>query len=311
MAAVKKEQAPIAFYTLMGRAPSGWTQEDTVNMSNPIVIDAPLRRNIPNHGWRKMLVKEEQEDGSVMEYHVVEEIRYIKNQSEIRVKEQNRLGIKPSTRPMNDWISFLKGDLTVKRDGSFIGMFDFLESTSNNDTNEDRIEAADAIFRKMNVVEDAETLIDFDEIQDEAKRKVRSWWEKVDGKKIYNEEKIKIAAQTFGIYADTIQEEVTMLLEKAHQMPKDFLEKLAKLEQTSMTEVTQALQLGVVEFVGNVAMYKEAGKGSIYNLGAGKLKLETKIEKLSNWFLTNEGQSAYEIFLSELDSEKQDKLTND
>lgn len=309
--AEKKQQPPIAFYELIGRAKSGWIQEDTINTSNPIQLDAPLRRNIPNRGWRKVKVKEEQEDGSVMEYDQVEEIRYIKNQTEIRVREQDRRGIKPSTRPMDDWISFLKGTITVQRDGSFIGMYDFLEAISTNDSNPDRIETADSIFRKMNLIEEAEDFIDFDELQDEAKRKVRSWWERDGGKKIYNEEKINIACETFGIHEDTIEQKIQLLLQRAHVLPKDFLERLAKLEQTSTTEVTQAIQLGVIEFAGNVAMYKVGEKGAIHSLGTGKLKLESKIEKLSNWFLTNEGQPAYQIFLSELDAAKQDKLTND
>jgi hypothetical protein len=245
----------------------------------------------------------------------LEEVQFIARCPTFLKREQEERNIKPhrSVHDANlDWITFKNGDLTVTREGQFEVLYDFLmEGTSQNIDNPNRIETADEVFRVIKLNKTAEEYLDFDELQDEAKRKVRSWREKVNGEWIYNSEKISIACEVFGVLGDTDQQRLQILMRRASDLPKDFLEKLGKMEQTTITQINQAIQLRVIEFIGNAAAYVEAVTGKktmIYSVGSGKLNTQAKIEKLSDWFRTEEGRGAYEIFRTELDAEKEKQL---
>ena len=86
----------------------------------------------------------------------------------------------------------------------------------------------------------------------------------------------------------------------ARRDPKDFLDKALKFEQTIITEITFGLELNVIRFEGNTAIY--CNKDSVIaDLGRGNLKQETKINKLADLFGTPEYKAAYEEFKIELE----------
>lgn len=297
--------APVAFYELVDAGDSGFFLEGTEGTRDEIQIRYPEARTILNTGFRKKVIT--QADGTEVEG--LEEIRYIKNCPIISVEEQEKRNIKPHAHKNEDWILFKKGELCVSKEGSFIGLYDFMEAVSGNISNPDRIATADEIFRVMRAVEDAEDFLDLDELKEKAIAKVRSWKEKIGGQWAFKESTIDAACEAFGVQGDTYPIKWRILFERADARPDEFLKKIEWTEQTSVAEINNAIQLKVIEFTGNMAMYvSKEGDKMIYSVGTGNLKLETKVTKLSDWFRTKDGDPAYQIFKSELDKAKEEHL---
>ena len=79
------------------------------------------------------------------------------------------------------------------------------------------------------------------------------------------------------------------------------------LEQSSATLVTHALQLNVIKFETNTAIYIQKNK-IIKDLGIGKMSHGDKVNKLAEYLRTKDGHEAYNELMAEVDFAKQKQL---
>lgn len=277
-------KAPVMYLELLEKRNSGFVKNGTDGTAFHEELNCPNIRWIPNSGFKA--VKEKHGDGEVVAF---KEIRWVKNCSTIDKDEQDRRNIKPNR--MEDKIPFEKGFATVVREGSTISLYDYLKDVFYSKDSENRPETADAIYRVMQLDKQAEEIDESDIEMADAIKLVASLRTQVSAKDRsykYNEERLDAMCTICNVYADSVATKFHALMSLAKARSKWFLDLVVKFEQTILTEVTHAVELEVVRFDGNTALYKDDEK-VIKNLGTGNLAKDTKIEKLSDFLKTKEG----------------------
>lgn len=298
-----EEQVPTIFIELVDQGDSGFFQDDTRDTPTPVQLRAPGVRMIPNVGFRRG-IKTETVDGVERKTRFNEQIRYIKNEEVISVNEQKRLGIEPSSLAQEDKILVLKGYATITREGTQVGLYDYIVQSYYNESNLERSEKATAIYRIMQIDQQAEQFNEDELLAADALKYVGSLYQKTGKNKYqYNEEKINAVCELLSIYADSPATRIKTMLIHAKQRPEWFLNKVHKLEQTTVVEVTHALELSVVRFNGNVAEYAKKDK-ILKSMGGGKMSHDQKITRLADWLRTGEGHEAYMELKAEIEAAK-------
>jgi hypothetical protein len=286
------EKPPMVFIELVDQGNSGFIQDDTIGTPTPMQLRAPGIRFIPNEGYRRGK-KVDVINGKEKEVSFNEKIRYIKNEVIISLAEQRRLGIEPSPLAREDKIPIEKGYATIVREGATIGLYDFIVEAYYNESNPHRSEKATAIYRVLKLDERAEQINEDELIAADAIKYVGTLYNKVGKNQYqYNEERINGICEFLGIFAETNATRIQALMSLAKQRPAWFVEKVTKFEQTTITEVTHALELNVIRFNGNIAEYVSKEK-ILKNLGAGKHSHDQKIGKVADYLRTAEGHEAY------------------
>ncbi len=303
------EKPPMVFIELVDQGNSGFIQDDTANTPTPNQLRAPSIRFIPNEGMRRgRRVDIVGGKGKVVTFN--ERIRYIKNEEIISLAEQKRLGIEPSGLAREDKIPIERGYATIVREGASVGLYDYITQAYYNDSNPDRSEKATAIYRVLQIDKQAEAHNQDELIAADAIKYVGSLYEKI-GKNSYryNEDKINAICEFLSLFAETPATRIQALMSHAKQRPEWFLDKVTKLEQTTITEVTHALELNVICFKGNVAEYVAKDK-ILKSLGARKMTQEQKITCLADWLRTAEAHEAYIELKAEIDIAKSKSIQN-
>lgn len=304
-AEVKEEAvAPVLYIELFDRRGSGFILDDgNRGTQKQVEIDCPTAEFIPNFGFRRGVKKV---NGKDVFYN--EQIRYIKEQTEISVEKQKELGIVRSRAGKEDMIEVKKGSFTVAKEGSFIGLYDFLMDSFYNADNPNRSATATKIYRVIELGKEEEGLNEDDILMADAIKLVARFYQKTGkGKFTYNEEKINALCELFTIFAETMPGKIAALNGLAKVDPKTFLEKAAKFEQVTMTEIAHALQLNVIQINENTVQY--VGKEKIIaNLGTAKMSREKQIEKLADLLRTPELKAAYEELQLELEIAQEKQL---
>lgn len=294
------EKPPILFIELVDQGNSGFIQDDTFNTPTPNQLRAPGVRFIPNEGFRRG-VKTDMVNGKEREVFFNERIRYIKNEVIISLAEQKRLGIEPSPLAREDKIAIEKGYATIAREGASIGLYDYIFEAYYNDSNPFRSEKATPLYRVVKMDQKAEQFNEDVLIAADAVKYVGSLYNKTPKGYIYNENKIDAVCELLSIVAHTYATRIQALMSLAKQNPEWFLNKVIKLEQTTVTEVAHALELNIIRFNNNTAEY--TGKDKVLkNLGAGKLSHDQKISKLADFLRTAEGHEAYMELKAEIEA---------
>jgi hypothetical protein len=220
---------------------------------------------------------------------VFKEIRWVKHCPTIDKEEQEKRNIKPNR--LEDKIPFEKGFATVVRDGGTVSLYDYLNDVFYNENATNRPETADAIYRVMQIDKQAEEIDESDIMMADAIKLVaslRTQTSKKDKTYKYNEERLNSICELCAVYADSVATKFHALMSLAKARSKWFLDLVVRFEQTILTEATHAVELEIIRFDGNTALYKDDDK-IIKNLGTGNLSRDTKIEKLSDFLKTNEG----------------------
>lgn len=291
------DDVPIAYIQLSDMRDSGFIQDGSENTPNPIQLKAPSARYIPNTGFRRSIKldaagKEIMKRDGTPEYYY-EPIRHIRNQPEISVAKQKFLGIEPSPRHNEDKIIIQTGEIVVARDLGNEGLYDYLTQVFYNESVEGRSTKATAIFKTIDKDVDAEVDNDNDAALADVLIYLKGLSTKVGDKLYkYNEEKIDGLCSLFTVFADTYATRLKALTQFAKTVPVRFMEAVTKWEQTTETEVTQALRLNVIKFDKNVAMYVDREK-IIKSLGTEKMNQEQKISTLADWLRTSDGHEEY------------------
>ena len=279
-------KAPLMYLELIEKRNSGFVKNGTDGTAFHEELNCPNIRWIPNSGFKAV-----EEDHNGTKTIVFKEIRWIKHCSIIDKDEQDRRNIKPNR--IEDKIPFEKGFATIAREGSTISLYDYLEDVFYSKDSKNRPETADAIYRVMQLDKQAEEIDESDiEMADAIKlvASLRTQVSKSDKSYKYNEERLNAICTVCAVYADSPATKFHALMSLAKARSKWFLDLVVRFEQTILTEVTHAVELEVIRFDGNTALYKDEEK-VIKNLGTGNLSKDTKIEKLSDFLKTTEGNS--------------------
>ena len=297
---LKKDKPQVIFIELVDRRPSGFIKDGTRGTDWEEELDSPVAEFIPNFGYRRG-VKEEMRDGKPHKVYFNEPIRYIKEQTVISVADQKKLGIEPHRASKEDKIIVERGKFSVVREGSFVGLYDYILDAFYNESNPNRSESAQAIYRVVDFDKEDEEINEMDFMIADATRLVQSLVQKIGEKQYkYQEEKINGLCQLFSIYAETPAGKVTGLMATAKRDPENFLKKATKFEQTKVIQITHALELSVIKFEGNTVMYANKDK-VVATLGTGNISHAKKIEKLADLFGTPDFRAAYDEFQLELE----------
>lgn len=321
---VRDETPPVMYIEVFDRRDSGFYLDQngvpggTRGTKFEMGIDCPTACFIPNLGYRKgyktlidratgkEVIDKTTGKPKIQAYH--EQIRYIKEQTEISVEKQKALGIVPHRAGQEDMIEIKKGNMTIVREGSHIGLFDYILDAFYNASNPDRSQGAAKIYKVIELGKEEEEMNDDDIMMADALKFVARFYKKT-GKGVYkyNEEKINGLCELFSVFGATMSGKVTALNLLAKADPETFLTKAEKFEQITITEITHALQLNVIRFNENTVEYVEKEK-VIVSLGTGKLSHEKKIEKLADMLHTSELTAAYEELKVELELAKEKSL---
>lgn len=291
---------PVLYIELCDRQGSGFIQDGTAGTPHQVELDAPGIRFIPNTGFRR---GKKVENGKEVRYN--ERIRYIKNEVIISMDEQRVLNIEPSGIATEDKIPIEKGFASVVREGSTVGLYDYLLESYYNESNPDRSERATALYRTVNVDEENETFNEAAMIAADAVKYVGSLYSKFGkGQYRYDLDKIDTICELFQVYAETPQGKIQALVVIAKRQPDLFLKRVVKFEQMAVTFVLHALQLNVIRFDKNVAVFCNKPK-VVKNLGNGHMDHETKVNKLADFLRTKEGYEIYNEIKTEVDIEQE------
>lgn len=297
------------FIELVDQGNSGFIQDDTANSATPVQLRAPGIRFIPNEGFRRG-IKTESVNGKEKEVRFNERIRFISNEDIIVLSEQKRLGIEPSPLAREDKIPIEKGYATVVREGSSKGLYDYLTQVYYNENAPGRSERATVIFRIVELDKEAEKINEDELIAADAVKFVGALYEKVGKNNYrYNVDKIAAICEMLAIVAQTDATRIQALMSLAKQRPEWFMKLVTKLEQTTITEVTHALELNIIRFNENVAEYVAKDK-VIKALGSGKPSRDQKISRLADFLRTADGHEAYMELKAEIAAAQDNSLKN-
>lgn len=306
---VSKKDPPTIFIELVDMGSSGFFQDDTISTTNPIELRSPTIRFIPNEGYRRGLKKEEV-DGKSVETFYNEKIRYIKNENVISLYEQRRLGIEPNPLPREDKIAIEKGYATIVREGSTIGLYDYIMQVYYNESNPHRSAKATALYRVLELDKQAEKFNEDELVSADAVKFVGTLYQKLSKNSYtYNEAKIDSVCELLAVSADSYATKIKALLMLAKQRPEWFLNLVTKLEQTTVTEIVHALELNIIKFEENAAVY--VGKSKVlFAFSSGRtLSREEMINLLADFLRSKEGHTSYMELKAEIDA-AQNQLLN-
>lgn len=311
---------PTMLISLIDQQDSGWVCDDTVGTAHEQRICAPGVLFVPNKGKRSVPILDD--NGKTIGYKSIP-IQYIKGCEEIDVEKQRKLGFRPDDKgvfnqgnsiPTEDAIVIKKGNSIIKREGD-TALFDYLSVVMYNLSAPNRTKASKAIFKVVEVDKQTETLNEKDFLESDAVAYVQTLLMKQGKGYKYKEDKIDSLLSILGLYGgDTFPNKINTLTLAAKGRinqdgltitTKQFLDIVTKLDETTITEVTHALQLDVIKFEGNSVLYTDGGK-VLASLGDTKMKHNQKIEALSELLKTPEYAQSYQELKakSELAQEK-------
>lgn len=280
----QKEKVQVKYYELIDQKNSGFIMDGTANTPYQQELKGPSIQWISSTGRACRL-----DEKGVKHFF---DIRHISGCDSIVPEEQVKSGFTPNR--FEDKIPFENNFQSVAREGNTISLYDYLEQAFWNEDNPDRPSTATPRYREVKLDKKAETLLDEDEIQTQAKMLIYELRQSTGNKKMpfkYNTDRISAICRLVNVWDETPERQLMLLLSKAMQNPKEFLEVVVRSEQTIITEVSHALELKVIKFDGNTVQYVSENK-IITSLGSDKIKELDKIEKFASWLATNEGTNA-------------------
>jgi len=299
------EKYPVAIFELIPSSKNGanFIREDTINSKEPIRILHPKNRVIQNTS----IVKELSEDPKLKKdkIYVDVPIRYVYGSPVIRKDLQESAGIKPN--PQMDSIVFKNGLLTVPKDGPWVGLYEYMTSHAQNETNPNRIERLPVIFREIKPAEDAHNDNRFEFEQVEALSYIKTMVTEKEGKYVYNEDRIDVLSVIFNVSGESPEQKVAALIAYAKLMPKEFLDKAKASEQTMLIEIDHGLKLEVISFEGQTAIFVRM-KRKIKEFTSAKNE-DALRKALADHFGSQSGAENYQVFKAELAAAKEAKLS--
>lgn len=298
---VVRKKAPVLYLELVDQGRSGMIKDGTAGTRYEQELNVPTISWIPTEGIQVYVDKE---DGLVKNKRV----RHIAGCETIDMEQQAKQGFIPNK--MNDKIPFKMGFATITGEGATLSAYNYLSSVTYYEDNPLRPETATAMYRQIKVDERAVQLLNSDELVTKAKSKVYALRDNTGGKDLYTYDDSKIDAycRLLGLWDETSERRLVLLLHKASTEPKAFLDLVVTSENTLVTEITQAMDLGVIMFEGNTAQYTKESKVIQALGGKGNTKLDKKVEALSSYLQSPEGNAALTELRAKVEVEKENQF---
>lgn len=292
------DKSPVAYYMLTGAQKSGFIQEGTEMLPDPIEIMYPSYLSLltSSHYFKK------NKDGIPERVP----IRYIYGVAEIEVAKQKVAGHEPNR--MQDTIVFKNGKLTVAREGNDVGLYDYLKYCSFNTTNPDRNNAIDGRFYEVVPEKEKLGLNDFAFAEAEAIKLIQKLIISRKGDEVkYDETRINTYCQLFSVSGREWSSRINALISIAKKYPQEFVQKIEALDGRIDNEIMQGEELKVIAYGTTSVAYVHKDKIILPFTGAS-LSLDKKRERLVTFFQSQDGAVAYQEFLVELEDAKKKSL---
>lgn len=300
-------KAPVMFIEWIDQRGSGFVMDGTAGTPQHTELKAPSVGFIPNKGYRRA----KSEDGKFLAHN--EEIRWIAGENIISVAEQKKLNILPNPISKFDKIPIEKGYATIVREGSTVGLYDFIHDVYYNENAPMRSEKATKLIRVIELDKQTERINENEMIVADALRFVNTLYLKKGkkGSEVYEYQTVKIdgLCELFSVVAESPAQKINALINVAKFKPEWFMEKASIWEQTTETEVTHALQLNIIKFDKNTALYSNKDK-IIKNLAIGNRTLNKQelISELASFLRTKDGHETYMELKAEIEAAQEKTL---
>lgn len=295
---VKREKAPVMFVELYDMRDSGFVRDGTEGTKHEQKLTSSSKFIVPTSSYKAYRDK----DGVLRH----QPIQWISGCDEILVTKQRELGLEKNLK--KDKIIIEHGYESIAREGKDIGYYDYMMECFYNFSNPNRSEGATPLFKVVDLTKIEEEINERDMLENEAVGMVYTLQVKKGGEYIYQEERINALCELFNVTAERMPSKITALAGMAKLYSKDFLDKIAKFEQASGSLVTHALQLNVIKFEGNTAIYIAKDK-IIKDFGVGTMKKDEKIEALATFLRTKDGHEANLELNAEVEVAKEKQLS--
>lgn len=299
--AKERDDVPVKFFEIVDQGDSGFVLDGTKNTPYEQKLTSPTVSWIPADGVHVEL------DEQGIKKH--KRWRHIKGCEIFDPKEQEKAGWFPNRH--NDKIPFENGFATVRREGSTLATYDYLTGITYYADNILRPDSATILYREIKADERAVELIDEDELLTAAKSKVYALRINLGGEKAkfkYDESKIDSYCKLLNLFEETPERKLVLLLNNAMRNPRQFLNIIVSAENTVVTEISHALQLGVIMFDGNTAQYTKESK-VITPLGKGNMAENKKIDALASYMQTPEGNNDLTELRIKLEAAKEEQFS--
>lgn len=278
---------------------SGWVQKGSEG-SNPIYRNTSEMEYMDSEGFMGKKLP----DGSIQNV----KIRYIQGEDEILWDKQEERKLTP--RRKDSKIIFHNGFMTVVKSGSTRGLFDYCANVYANENAPNREHSsATVVFRVVDLNKKAEEINESEETVVMALAEVYKLRKKNSkGGYDYDEAKIDSYASVLNIHGgDGPGQKIKAISDFAKLKPEVFMKSITAFNSVVSTEVAHSLELGVIEFEGNVAQYRE-GNEIIKSLGTQKLNKNQQVDALSDYLKTPDGNEALTKLRAKLEVAKEKNL---
>lgn len=322
--AVKTSLYPDLKISIADQRPSGYFREDTLGSANPIQKFVADAFYIPSVGEGIRYVKHEGNERKILPrgeaFKLIEEksegyediiaepypIRYIAGCPEIDMEWQDEHNWKPRPDPKSDeiCIEFGFGEFVYSHNPA---KYRYLKEVMYNKDLPNRFAHRSPLF--FEVKEVAKVMVDID--AELAVNEAMNEWAKLvtkqkGGKSLLNELKINGYAALLNVQGANVSERLKGLLDKLKRDPKGFVEKVRAYEETTITEITHAMQLELIRYEGNVAIFA-FGTNKRVELGTIGAK-QSKIERLGELLKTAEYKELYVMLKTQIELAKEKQL---
>lgn len=284
---MSEEKVPVAIFELIDQAASGFVQEGTERLPEPIEIRAPSTRAV----LRQSVMRHPQDATRNLK------IRYIYGCESIEVEEQKKRGWEPNAQV--DKIYFEKGRLTVAREGSLIGLYDYLKKSALNEKSDYRVKSVQPVWREVipeqkKLDQNVDLFAEADAIAYLKKELVRG---EKDGRILYDEDKLEALCYFKKVSAETAHGRLNGLIALAKADPRNFLTEVKTYLQEVALKIEHGVKLDVITLEPTGVRYLNRDKMILAY--PGNLKAEERSKKLLSHFLSTAGRLDYEEFLTE------------
>ncbi len=245
------KEAQVLVLKLIDSKPSSFVMDgpgfEMDGSANNLDINAAISN--PSYRWirRVSRIKSFETAADGQKIMVYRKIRYINGCTFIDKERQDREGFKPN--PIADLIVMRSGSLSVTREGD-IGKFLYIQACEFNRDAPLRPDDAEAIFREIDTLVDAQAEESQFDLENEAIAVLSSLKKRTATKEFkYNEDQIEFLCQLFRIAPPTTgftSEAWVALANVARNDPKNFLNSIANVKTLIETDVFSAVQLKAV-----------------------------------------------------------------
>lgn len=299
------DKVPTMYLEVVTQGDSGYVRDDTKGTAHEEKISCAEVTFVPNVGKMAEEIVDEKGTGTGRFKNVP--IRYIKDCPYIKVSDQKTHGYEKNTIATNDAIVIKKGKAIIKEEGD-LALFSYIKNVFYNLSAPNRPRTAKAIFKVVEVEKNVSVINEGKFLQAKAIMFVETLVLKTGNTYKYKEDKIDNILTALSLFGgDNYSDKIRVLTDHAEKNPKTFLDIVSKMDNITITEVSHCLELNVIAFEGNSAVYVE-GKKLVGIVNAEAKSTAKKIDALAELLQTPEYAQAYTELRAKLEIAQENNL---